>query len=62
MVRGEGGGRRAEWVGGESGGKAVAWIWWRTPEEWAGVLVDWVSSYSRLLFRICLGIECLLTT
>ncbi|PGH32670.1 ESCRT-II complex subunit VPS25 [[Emmonsia] crescens] len=44
MVRGEGGGRRAEWVGGESGGKAVAWIWWRTPEEWAGVLVDWVEE------------------
>ncbi|OAX85346.1 hypothetical protein ACJ72_00275 [Emergomyces africanus] len=44
MVRGEGGGRRAEWVGAESGGKAVAWIWWRTPEEWAGVLADWVEE------------------
>ncbi|EDN10329.1 DUF852 domain-containing protein [Histoplasma capsulatum] len=44
MVRGEGGGRRAEWVGGESGGKAVAWIWWRTPEEWASVLADWVEE------------------
>ncbi|EEQ88092.1 hypothetical protein RJZ56_007637 [Blastomyces dermatitidis] len=44
MVRGEGGGRRAEWVGGESGGKAVAWIWWRTPEEWAGVLADWAEE------------------
>ncbi|KAK2773955.1 hypothetical protein FQN53_003891 [Emmonsiellopsis sp. PD_33] len=44
MVKGDGGGRRAEWVGGDSGGKAVAWIWWRTPEEWAGVLADWVEE------------------
>ncbi|KAK2809932.1 hypothetical protein FQN50_003346 [Emmonsiellopsis sp. PD_5] len=44
MVKGDGGGRRAEWVGGDSGGKAVAWIWWRTPEEWAGALADWVEE------------------
>lgn len=36
------GGKRAEWIGGEHGGKAVAWIWWRRPEEWAGVIADWV--------------------
>lgn len=22
--------------------KTMAWIWWRTPEEWAGVVADWV--------------------
>nr|KMM68111.1 vacuolar protein-sorting-associated protein 25 [Coccidioides posadasii RMSCC 3488] len=38
------GGRRAEWVGGEAGGKSVAWIWWRRPEEWAGVIADWVEE------------------
>lgn len=31
---------RAEWVGGEKG---VCWVWWRRPEEWAEVLVDWVG-------------------
>ncbi|WEW55732.1 hypothetical protein PRK78_001165 [Emydomyces testavorans] len=36
------GGRRAEWV--EAGGKSVAWIWWRRPEEWAGVIADWVEE------------------
>jgi ESCRT-II complex subunit VPS25 len=34
---------RAEWVGGPDGGRNVAWIWWRNPEEWAGVIADWVS-------------------
>ncbi|EEP80966.1 conserved hypothetical protein [Uncinocarpus reesii 1704] len=38
------GGRRAEWVGGEAGGKSAAWIWWRRPEEWAGVIADWVEE------------------
>ncbi len=33
---------RAEWVGGEKG---VCWVWWRRPEEWAEVLVDWVGSF-----------------
>ena len=37
------GGKRAEWIGGEGGGKGVVWIWWRRPEEWAGVILDWVS-------------------
>ncbi|KAL4920237.1 ESCRT-II complex subunit-domain-containing protein [Aspergillus aurantiobrunneus] len=37
-----GGGRRAEWVDGPS--KTMAWIWWRRPEEWAGVIGDWVES------------------
>jgi hypothetical protein len=52
-----GGGRRAEWVsdaggassvglgnGAAQGPKTVAWIWWRRPEEWADVLVDWVEG------------------
>ncbi|KAJ5476431.1 hypothetical protein N7475_002160 [Penicillium sp. IBT 31633x] len=53
-----GGGRRAEWIadagGGSSSGvlgsgagqgpKTVAWIWWRRPEEWADVLVEWVEG------------------
>lgn len=46
MARGEedgGGGRRAEWI--DSGSKSAAWIWWRRPEEWAGLLVDWVSFF-----------------
>ncbi|TAQ89447.1 hypothetical protein B7494_g2222 [Chlorociboria aeruginascens] len=36
---------RAEWIGkgGSDGGeRSVAWIWWRTPEEWAGAIADWV--------------------
>jgi ESCRT-II complex subunit VPS25 len=46
-----GGGRRAEWIsdaGGSStsngAGQAVAWIWWRRPEEWADVLVEWIEG------------------
>jgi ESCRT-II complex subunit VPS25 len=39
FMRSEG---RAEWVrGGEE--RSVAWVWWRTPEEWAGIIGDWVS-------------------
>lgn len=39
---GGGGGRRAEWI--DPATKSAAWIWWRRPEEWAAVLVDWVSG------------------
>ncbi|CAG8083712.1 unnamed protein product [Penicillium olsonii] len=43
-----GGGRRAEWINetGSSGqgGKSIAWIWWKRPEEWADVLVEWVEG------------------
>lgn len=24
--------------------KTVAWIWWRRPEEWAGILADWIEN------------------
>lgn len=39
-----GGGRRAEWADGNA--KTVAWVWWRRPEEWAGILADWVGFFS----------------
>lgn len=42
-----GGGRRAEWIDG--GDKTVVWVWWRRPEEWAGLLADWVCSILSLL-------------
>lgn len=42
MEAGEGG-PRAEWVDGpNSKTKAAAWIWWKRPEEWAEVILDWV--------------------
>ncbi|KAJ6014652.1 ESCRT-II complex Vps25 subunit N-terminal winged helix, partial [Penicillium herquei] len=52
MVKSEeegGGGRRAKWIdssssSGNQGPKSVAWIWWRRPEEWADVIVDWVEG------------------
>ncbi|TPR11500.1 Iron only hydrogenase large subunit, C-terminal domain family protein [Aspergillus niger] len=37
-----GGGKRAEWIDG--GSKSVAWIWWKRPEEWAGLIADWVEN------------------
>ncbi|KAI9735238.1 MAG: hypothetical protein M1834_001828 [Cirrosporium novae-zelandiae] len=32
---------RAEWC---DGGKSRAWVYWKTPEEWAGVIGDWVEE------------------
>ncbi|ERF71681.1 hypothetical protein EPUS_08994 [Endocarpon pusillum Z07020] len=37
------GDNRAEWIGPATE-KASAWIWWRRPEEWAGVLEAWVDG------------------
>jgi ESCRT-II complex subunit VPS25 len=37
------GDNRAEWMGPPNE-KASAWIWWRKPEEWAGVLESWVDE------------------
>ncbi len=34
---------RAEWMGPATE-KASAWIWWRKPEEWAGLLEGWVEG------------------
>lgn len=44
MTRKEGG-ERVEWVG-KDGQKAACWVYWRRPEEWAGVLSDWVRYRS----------------
>lgn len=35
------GGPRAEW---DSKNKTAAWIWWKRPEEWAEVILDWVEG------------------
>lgn len=38
---------RAEWVGEQKKGaetKEAAWIYWRTPEEWANMIYSWVST------------------
>ena len=50
MVSEEGGGR-AEWVNeswsgkaGDLTGRTTAWIYWRRPEEWAEVIMDWIDS------------------
>jgi ESCRT-II complex subunit VPS25 len=31
---------RVEWI---TAGRDVCWVWWRTPEEWAGLIAEWVS-------------------
>ncbi|CAP66597.1 uncharacterized protein PODANS_4_8930 [Podospora anserina S mat+] len=33
---------RAEWYGGKEGD--LAWVYWRTPEEWAGLLERWADE------------------
>ncbi|KUI55696.1 Vacuolar protein-sorting-associated protein 25 [Cytospora mali] len=38
---------RAEYVGKEEEGKGggdVVWVYWRTPEEWAGLIEGWVDE------------------
>ena len=32
---------RVEWI---TAGRDVCWVWWRTPEEWAGLIAEWVSG------------------
>ncbi|RAH45216.1 ESCRT-II subunit protein VPS25 [Aspergillus brunneoviolaceus CBS 621.78] len=39
---GGGGGQRAEWLDGST--KTVARIWWKRPEEWAGIVANWVEN------------------
>ncbi|KAF2460930.1 ESCRT-II complex component [Lineolata rhizophorae] len=49
---GKEGGERAEWIGagnaakGKEGAEARAacWVFWRRPEEWAGVIEGWVDA------------------
>ena len=36
------GGKRAEWVDQKTKGKC--WVWWRTPDEWADVVYNWVEG------------------
>ncbi|EON61338.1 hypothetical protein W97_00551 [Coniosporium apollinis CBS 100218] len=36
------GGERAEWVGDKE--RDRFWVWWRRPEEWAGVIAAWVEA------------------
>jgi ESCRT-II complex subunit VPS25 len=37
---------RADWVSGgkEGTGDGEFWVWWRTVEEWAGRIADWVEE------------------
>lgn len=37
---------RAEWIGTakEGTGDGEFWVWWRTVEEWAGRIADWVDE------------------
>lgn len=36
---------RVEWVGfAKEADRNVAWVWWRTPEEWAAVIESWVDQ------------------
>ena len=51
-MAGEEGGRRAERLAGEKeeGDGGTYWIFWRTPEEWAGVLEEWVCFIDLLCF------------
>jgi ESCRT-II complex subunit VPS25 len=41
------GGERIEWIaekGVEKGREGRAWVYWRRPEEWAALLVEWVEA------------------
>lgn len=33
---------RAEWLGGKGDGREV-WVWWKSVDEWASAIYDWVS-------------------
>ena len=48
-----GGGKRAEWIGA---GKSSAWVWWRRPEEWAELVLDWVCHTAFLFLVWVLGV------
>jgi ESCRT-II complex subunit VPS25 len=64
-MRGQG---RVEWIaggkgggggGGEGGGegRTVCWVWWRTPEEWAVAIAEWVSELVLLVSCVlCTGV------
>lgn len=48
-MAGKDGGERVEWIGAgaKSGGSGRCWVYWRRPEEWAGVVESWVCLLSR---------------
>jgi ESCRT-II complex subunit VPS25 len=63
-MRGQG---RVEWIAGGKGGgaegegRAVCWVWWRTPEEWALAIAEWVSLefwVLRLEVGMCVRCAC----
>ncbi|TVY85819.1 Vacuolar protein-sorting-associated protein, partial [Lachnellula willkommii] len=35
---------RAEWVGKGGENSAECWVWWRTPEEWASGIYEWIDE------------------
>lgn len=57
-MAGEEGGRRAEWIGKE-GEKGSCWVYWRRPEEWAGIMSAWVGDTRRtgLMDRIIYALK-----
>jgi ESCRT-II complex subunit len=41
----EAGGQRVEWVGAAKGKTSErCWVYWRRPEEWAGLIEAWVEG------------------
>lgn len=61
-MRGQG---RAEWVGRAGAaaaegaeGRNVCWVWWRTPEEWAVAISEWVSWSLFGVLRFREGVFC----
>lgn len=51
---GGGGGEAGRDGGGDGGGRNVCWVWWRTPEEWAVAIAEWVSLGFGFLFWVSL--------
>lgn len=54
MVSGDGE-KRAEWI--DISSKTNAFIWWRTPEEWAGIIEDWVHLYCLFWALFCFALS-----
>lgn len=43
-VSGDGGSGSGSGMGGGGGGGDVVWVYWRTPEEWATLIEEWVDE------------------
>ena len=39
----------AEWEDGKKGSKTQAIIYWRKPEDWANLILGWVSEMKRTI-------------